>query len=129
VNKLFALCCFVLSLFGVDVGGATYVHRVGAGDGDVLYSKAQVQAGVGRFECLSSESGQCHYTVYARDCRPAPATAAQATGCRVASAQRFVIARGDSRQISGLHDIRLCVSTDNGTRGPDCEPVASIAGR
>ncbi|MGY1459561.1 MULTISPECIES: hypothetical protein [unclassified Luteimonas] len=131
MNKLLALCYFVLSLFGFDGGGATFVHRVGADGGDVLYSKAQVQAGVGRFECLRSESGQCHYTVYPRDCTPATATAAtaQATGCRAASAQRFVIARGDSRQISGLHDIRLCVSTDGGTRGPDCEPGASIAVR
>lgn len=129
MDKLFALCCFVLSLFGFDVGGATFVHRISADGGDVLYSKAQVQAGVGRFECLRSESGQCHYTVYPRDCAPVPAASAQATGCHAASAQRFVIARGDSRQVSGLHDIRVCVSTDGGMRGQDCEPVTAIAAR
>ncbi|GGK10864.1 hypothetical protein [Luteimonas terricola] len=128
MNKLLALCYFVLSLFGFNGGGATFVHRVSADDGDVLHSRTQVQAGVARFECLRSASGQCHYTVYPRSCTPAM-VAAQASGCGGVSIQRFVIAGGDSRQVSGLHDIRLCVSADGGTRGPDCEAVASVAAR
>jgi hypothetical protein len=128
MNKLLALCCFVLSLFGFDGGGATFVHRVSADGGDVLHSRTHVQAGVARFECLRSESGQCHYTVYPRGCTPAT-VAEQATGCTAASVQRFAIAGGDSRQVSGLHDIRLCVSADGGARGPDCEAVAAMAAR
>lgn len=128
MNKLLALCYFVLSLFGFDGGGATFVHRVSADGGDVLHSRTHVQAGVARFECLRSESGHCHYTVHPRGCAPTTA-ATQAAGCRTAPVQRFVIARGDSRQVSGLHDIHLCVSTDGGARGPDCEAVAAVAAR
>ena len=132
MNKLIVLCYFVLSLFGSDVGGTTFVHRASLDGGDALYSKAYVQAGVARFECLGSESGQCHYTVYPRGCAPAAAgavAAGQTGACHAEPVQRFAIARGDSRQITGLRDFSLCVSADGGMRGPDCEAAEPVAAR
>ena len=114
MNKLIVLCYFVLSLFGCDVGGSSFVYRTSADGRDVIYAKAHVQAGVARFECLGSESGQCHYTVYPREGAPL---------------QRFAVAAGDSRQITGLRDFSLCVSADGGVRGPDCEVVEPVAAR
>lgn len=131
MDKLIALCCFVLSLFGCDVGGSTFVHRTSANGSDVLYSKAHVQAGVARFECVRSASGQCHYAVYPRDCAQPAATGAgpQASRCGAEAKQRFAIAAGESRQFAGLRDFRLCVSPDGGMRGPDCEVVGSVTTR
>ena len=128
MNKLMSLCYFVLSLFGLDVGGETFVHRVSADGGEVLHSRTHVQAGVAYFECMRSVSGQCHYTVYPRDCSPAMVTA-RAAGCGAASVRRFAIPGGGSRQLSGLHDIRLCVSADGSAPGPDCGAVEAVAAR
>src|SRR5690606_12087801 len=102
---------FVLSLFGVDIGGASYVTRTTVDGTDTLYSQTTTQAGVTRFECLRSATGQCHYTVYPRDCEPSPAAAAaQRDGCGSIPIERFAVAKGASRQITGLQDFRLCVS-------------------
>ena len=103
--KLMALIYFVLSLFGVDIGGASYVTRTTVDGTDTLYSQTTTQAGVTRFECLRSATGQCHYTVYPRDCESDGA-------CETKPLDQFALASGDSRQVSGLAGIRLCVSNN-----------------
>lgn len=126
--KLSALLYFLLSLFGVDVGRSTFVDRVSIDGAQVVYSRATVEAGVARFECLRSASGQCHYTLFPRECAPPAANAKQAADCLARPVERFAVANGDSRQISGLHDFRLCVSDEAGTSGRDCqvpEPMAA----
>lgn len=129
--KLMALLYFVLSLFGCDPGGSTYVTRTVVDGADTLYSRATTQAGVARFECLRSTSGQCYYTVLPREC--APATTAKTPTSRAALCpsepiERFAIAKGDSRQIAGLQGFRLCVSAEGGAAGSEC--VASeVVGR
>ncbi|MEN1939709.1 hypothetical protein WCE41_02615 [Luteimonas sp. MJ246] len=129
MNKLIALCYFVLSLFGCDGGGSTFVHRATIDGNDVLFSKAHVEAGVARFECLGSASGQCHYTVYPRECAAAATAVGERDACATAPVQRFAVNRGDSRQITGLRDFRLCVSAERGRQGPDCESAEPIAAR
>ena len=47
MNTLLALCAFVLSLAGVDLGAGTFVHQLREGGAEVLHSRAVVQAGVG----------------------------------------------------------------------------------
>ena len=117
------------------MGGTTFVHRASVDGSDALYSRAHVQAGVARFECLRSGSGQCHYTVHPRSCAQravgsAPADAAgQGDGCPSEATQRFAIARGESRQVTSLRDFSLCVSADADVRGPDCEPAEPVAAR
>ena len=127
--KLMALFYFVLSLFGVDVGGSTFVHRSSADGADLLYSTATAQAGVARFECVRSASGQCHYTVYPSDCAPGPAATRNHDECLSEPVERFVLADGASRQIAGLHDFRLCVSADSGQPVADCATPTRIAAK
>jgi hypothetical protein len=116
MDRLTALLYFVLSLLGFEFGGSTHVHRLHADGGDTLHSRATVQAGVTRFECLRSASGRCHYLVLPRDCMPG------ATGCASHPVGRFALDDGESRQIAGLQHFHLCVAIDEA--GGDCDAPA-----
>ena len=122
MSKLIALLQFLLALAGVDVGGSDYSNRISNGGHDVLNVRTHVQHGVARFECLASDSGWCHYTLYAGAC-----DAGSGSGCTQAPLRRFSVARGDSRQIAGLDGFRVCVGLDAGTLGPDCKPPRDVA--
>lgn len=135
MNKLLALCYFVLSLYGCDVGGSTFVDR-----SDTLYSKVMAQSGIARFECLRSASGQCHYSVFPGECAAAHAAAPgavdgsssgsndrRADRCPSDPVERFALTNGSSRLVPGLQHFHICVSSDDGAPGPDCE--AAVASR
>jgi hypothetical protein len=126
MDKFTALFYFVLSLFGVDTGGSTLVHRTNIDGTDTLHSRTTVQAGVARFECIRSASGRCHYLVLSRDCTSSPASK-RAAGCPPRPVERFVLDDGHSRQIAGLQNFRLCVSIEHG--GSDCETPELLATR
>ena len=131
MNKLIALCYFVLSLYGCDVGSSTSVYRAQANGSDVLYSKVVTQAGIARFDCVRSASGLCHYSVFSSECAPAPKSGSSRTPparCATTPIKRFAIANGDSRLIPGLQTFSVCVSAEDGTSAADCgvpEPVAA----
>ncbi|MCA1714199.1 MAG: hypothetical protein LC715_03430 [Gammaproteobacteria bacterium] len=130
MNKLIALCYFVLSLYGCDVGGNTFVHRTQQNGTDTLYSKVIAQPGVARFKCLRSASGQCHYTLFPNGC----ASTAEATGkrnanCKPGPPEHFAIAIGQSHQVATLQSYRLCVSAEAVVPGTHCEVLESIAAR
>ena len=116
MSKLIALLQFLLALSGCSLGGTTYSNRIDS-DQEQLHSKARVQDGVARFDCVESSSGTCHYTLY-------PAACAGRADCALAPLQHFTVARGEARQIAGLHDFRVCVAIDQRTLRADCEPVA-----
>jgi hypothetical protein len=129
MNKLIALCYFVLSLYGCDVGSSTSVYRAQADGSDVLYSKVVTQAGIARFDCVRSASGKCHYSVFSRECAAAPDSGRTSPArCASKPIERFAIADGDSRMIPGLQTFSVCVSAEDATKGADCrmlEPVAA----
>jgi len=132
MNRLIAVCYFVLSLYGCDVGGSTLVHRTQVNGADTLYSKVVTHGGVARFDCVRSVSGQCHYRVFPRDCTSSPASAtgaSQTPGKRCLSTpiERFAIANGDSRSIPGLQAFSVCVSADGSGTGTDCEMPERVA--
>ncbi|GAB1596884.1 hypothetical protein [Lysobacter claricitrinus] len=111
MDKLLALFAFIASLAGWDGHRDTVVHRIVGAGADVMFSRATVQDGVARFDCVRSASGTCHYLVLPRGC---PNEADCATRVR-----RYDVASGESRQVTGLHAFRLCVSASaNGT--PPC---------
>ena len=120
MSKFIALLHFLLALSGCSLGGTTYSNRIAEGGHDVLASRARVQDGVARFDCRASDSGWCHYTLYADACEAG-------IGCTQAPLRRFSVARGDSRQIAGLEGFRVCVGLDAGTLGPDCKPPRDVA--
>lgn len=122
MNKLIALCYFVLSLYGCDVGGNTLVYRTQANGADMVYSKVVTQAGVARFECVRSASGMCHYNLFPRDCAPAAgAGTTPGKDCLSTPIESFAIANGDRRLIPGLQPFRVCVSAQDGTTAQDCK--------
>ncbi|MGY4515075.1 hypothetical protein [Lysobacter sp. HA18] len=102
MDKLFALLAFVASLLGWNGGRDTVVHRIVGSGADALFSRASVQDGVARFDCVRSASGACHYLVLPSGC-----AAEQDCTTRV---RRYDVAAGESRQVTGLHSFRLCVS-------------------
>ena len=131
VNRFIALCYFVLSLYGCDVGSSTSVYRAQDNGSDVLYSKVVTQAGIARFDCVRSASGTCHYRVFSRECPSTPtadSSQTPAARCATTPIRRFAIANGDSRMIPGLQTFSVCVSAEDGTSAADCgvpEPVAA----
>lgn len=120
ISKCIALLQFLLALGGCSLGGTQYSSHISNGLRDVLVSKAQVQDGSARFDCKASDSGWCHYTVYPEAC-------GSGKDCALAPLQRFAVMRGDSRQIAGLRDFKLCVGLDDTALGPDCQPM--VAGK
>lgn len=113
---LIALLQFLFSLAGYSLGATNFNDHIAQGGHDVLSSNARVQDGIARFECQASASGWCHYTLY-------PAHCGLTQNCTRPPLQRFTVARGDSRQIVGLSDFRLCVGIDAAALGPDCQPI------
>ena len=116
MSKFIALLQFLLALSGCSVGGTTYTNRIESEHAQLL-SKAHVQDGVARFNCVESSSGRCHYIVY-------PDACAGRADCRLAPLQRFVVPRGESRQVAGLVDFRPCVATTGAAMGADCLPAS-----
>lgn len=120
MNRLIALFYFVLSLVGFDVGGSSFEHRASANGSDVLLSRAHVQAGVARFDCVHSASGECHYIVLPRTCGPMDAVDGS-HDCTPEPIARFTLAQGESHQVSGLQQFRLCVGPASEPAGEACD--------
>lgn len=110
----------VLSACGVD--GTSYSNRIANNGHDVLYSKARAEDGIARFECKASDSGRCHYTLY-------PAACSGKADCQLAPLRRFSVARGQTHEIAGVRDFRVCVGIDATAMGADCQPVAVAKAR
>ena len=119
MDKLLALFAFLASLVGCDGGRDTVVNRIADAGTDVLLSRATVQDGVARFECVRSASGACHYILLPSRCAPESSCAA--------CARRFDVAAGNARQVAGLHAFRLCVDTA-ASGGGDCGGSTAVLG-
>jgi hypothetical protein len=115
-----AILLYALSLFGIDVGGHVRIDRVRSNGTDVLYSKVVSQPTGTRFECLSSASGRCYYTVFVQECAAVAPAPGKAAACQL-KPERFALAGGGSRQAPALPDLHLCVSTQARTTGRDCQ--------
>ena len=120
MNRLIALFYFVLSLVGFEIGGSSFEHRATDNGAEVLLSRAHVEAGVARFDCVHSASGECHYLVLPRDCGTG-ADADAGDACRQAPIARFTLAGGESHQLPGLQQFRLCVGPSGDPRGLACD--------
>ena len=112
----------LLILAACNAGGTTYSSRIDIDGHDVLSSNARARDGIARFECKASDSGRCHYTLY-------PAACSGKADCQLAPLQRFSVARGQTREIAGVQDFRVCVGIDATAMGADCQPVAVAKAR
>lgn len=129
-RNLTATVYFLLSLFGCDGGGTTLITRASVDGEDALYSKASLRAGIARFECISSASGRCYYTLLPRACTPARvAKGSAADKCSAQPIEHFAMAAGDSREIVGLPaQFDVCVSQGGEPQTTGCmRPPAAQA--
>lgn len=86
-----------------------------------LHSKATLKDGIARFQCLRSNSGRCHYLVFAGDCQDIAAGESPATDCDLQPLDSFSLALGDERQLPGLsRDFRHCVDAAAMPAAPQC---------
>jgi hypothetical protein len=106
MRNLFAALYFLLAVFGCDGGGTTTITRSVSNGVDLLHASTRVKAGVARFECLASASGECHYTLLPPQCASSKAP------CKEAPIDRFSMKTGESREVVGLPAFTACISQD-----------------
>lgn len=106
MRNLFAAIYFLLALFGCESGGTTTITRTVSNGVDLIHASTHVKAGVARFECLASASGECHYTLLPPQC------AATDAACKESPIDRFSIKTGESREVVGLPRFSACISQD-----------------
>lgn len=106
MRNLFAAIYFVLALFGCESGGTTMITRSVSNGVDLVHASTRIKAGVARFECLASVSGECHYTLLPTQCAPTKVP------CTETPIDRFSIKTGESREVVGLPQFSVCVSQD-----------------
>ena len=127
MRNLIAAIYFLLALFGCDSGGTTIVTRSIVDGVDIVHASTRIQAGIARFECLASASGECHYTLFPQKC-------ASANGaCTDKPIDRFALRTGESREVVGLPAFNACATSDNAEVQADCtihapKAAATIAG-
>lgn len=103
---------FLLGLAGCqEKPSVTSVVRSEANGVDLLHSRSVIRAGEGRFRCLASTTGKCHYVIVVAD-------ACTAAGvCPPRRLQAFDLDVGGERRIANLpRSARPCVDRD---RPPD----------
>lgn len=118
MNNFIAAIYFLLAMFGYDAGSTTVITRASVDGADVIYSRTRIMAGIARFECITSASGKCHYTLFPRLC-------ASATGDCTPPPERFTMAAGATREVVGMPPFDACVSRDAIALAPDCKPSDS----
>lgn len=119
MRNLIAAVYFVLAMFGWDIGGTTIVNRSVIGGIDQIHSRIRIRNAVTRFECVASVSGECHYTLFPRQC-------ASATGsCDELPVERFTMTAGASREVVGMPGFRACVAQHDMAMAKDCKPAES----
>ena len=119
MKTFLAVIAYALSLFGIDVGSHIRTDRVLSNGTDVLYSQVVSQPTGTRFECVRSASGQCHYTVFPQQCTTMPGTGT--VDCTAQPAERFTLAKGETRRMAALPALRMCVSADAAVADQDCD--------
>lgn len=93
MDRWIALGTFIAALAGCEPQRETLVHRNVDNGVEKLHARAAVEAGVARFECVQSASGECRWVLHAG-----------------AMPREVRVAAGDSRQIAVIARARVCVA-------------------
>jgi hypothetical protein len=98
----------------------THITRTSGGDAGAIFSKATQVEGVATFQCFESDSGRCHYLVYAQHCPTA--APGENPHCERETLDRFALAPGERREVHGLPaSFRLCVDRrEISAKTPSC---------
>lgn len=114
MHNLIAAIYFLLALFGYDGGGTTVITRSSIDGADVIYSRTRTMVGIARFECIASASGECHYTLFPRQC------ASLHGNCGDRPMDRLTVPVGGKREVVGLPAFDACVTQGNAVTQRDC---------
>ena len=113
MRNVLALLYYLLAVAGCSGGQITDMRSETDGH-DIVHGRIELRAGVAKFECLASSTGQCHFGVFDPSC------ADPAASCDKPP-ERFALAQGASREIVGLPPgFRPCVSAEGEAARPDC---------
>jgi hypothetical protein len=121
MRNLIAAVYFLLALFGCESGGTTVVSHSVVNGVDIIHARTRIKAGIARFECLASASGECHYTLFPSQC------ASTGDDCARKPIDRFAMRAGESREIVGLPRFEPCVAQDDASMNSDCRPTNGTA--
>ena len=114
MRNALALIYYLLAVVGCSGGQVTDIRSEADGR-DIVHGRIEWRAGVARFECLASGTGQCHFALFDPSCTDPAAACGKPP-------ERFVLARGTSREIVGLPaGFRPCVSAEGEAAQPDCK--------
>ncbi|HET6554482.1 MAG TPA: hypothetical protein VFG49_13230 [Dyella sp.] len=117
MNKFVALLFLLPCLAGCEQGRTVVVHTIVNGQ-DVIFSKVHAVGQLATFRCISSQSGDCHYTVLANDCAPASAACAMPP-------KMFAVHEGDTMSFTSLpQGFQSCVTPTTKPDG-DCAQLAA----
>lgn len=123
MQLLISFLSFLLTLVGWQPQPGVTTLSVSSVDGvQVNSTKAVVDGGNARFECLRSATGRCHYVVFAGSCGQAGVESKRgAAGCTATHVRKFVLKSGESRQLRGLPGtVRFCMDPQAIPAGPGC---------
>ncbi|WP_199096174.1 hypothetical protein [Dyella sp. ASV21] len=117
MNKLIALFYVLLSFAGCEQG-RTVVVQSSVDGRDVLYSKVHVNGSQADFQCIRSQSGECHYSLVNNDCAPASIACTEPLA-------HFTVPVGNTRHMTSLPaGFQSCV-TPTPTPDDRCVALAS----
>lgn len=122
MHLLISFVSFLLTLAGWHPQPGVTTLSVSSVDGvQVNSTKAVVNGGDARFECLASASGRCHYVVFAGACGSSAGEGVRDRTCATAVVDRFVLRAGQSREVRALPGrIRYCMDHEAMPAGPGC---------
>lgn len=116
MRNVLAMLYYLFAVVGCSGGRVTEIRSEIDGR-DVLHGRIEVSTEVAKFECLTSSSGQCYFSLFDPSC----------TGPAVACDKppdRFAVAEGASREIVGLPaGFKPCADTAGTAMGVDCRAV------
>ena len=114
------LVSFALSLIGCDPPAGVATLSVSSAHGlEIHFTKTTTAEDSGRFECLHSASGRCHYLVLVRDCA-APRADADAD-CPARMLRRFHLEAGAHLRLDDLPPgAAICVGHGTPPAVADC---------
>ena len=119
IKKTFPAACAAL-LGALLLGGcAISVTHNDDGGGS---SKLVRTAGMAKFECVQSPSGQCHYALYTSRCQSVDGEGGKpATTCTHQVFEQFSIASGETRSFSNLPaNYKQCMKPSGKPEVPSC---------
>lgn len=116
--KITALLAFVASVLGCNQPHRSVTVRSSNNGVDQLYSTVDIRPEGAEFRCIASESGRCHYTLFASSCD-------NRTACTQAPLRQLDVAVGAEQRLSGVPDeVQVCASTSSAPVDAHCQPVS-----